>query len=47
VRDIPENWSRAGNTLIYMTLGAERTLRAFCDQARENVGRSSRCERHD
>jgi Tol biopolymer transport system component len=29
VRDIPENWSRAGNTLLYMTLGAERTFWAL------------------
>ena len=25
-RDIPESWSRAGNTLLYMTLGKERTF---------------------
>ncbi len=29
VRDIPENWSRAGNTLLYLTLGAERTFWAL------------------
>ena len=28
-RDIPENWSRAGNTLLFMTLGNERTFWAL------------------
>jgi Tol biopolymer transport system component len=28
-RDIAENWSREGNTLIFMTLGQERTLSAL------------------
>jgi Tol biopolymer transport system component len=28
-RDIPENWSRAGNTLLYLTLGNERTFWAL------------------
>ena len=28
-RDLPENWSRAGNTLLYMTLGKDRTFWAF------------------
>ena len=29
VRDIPENWSRVGNMLLYLTLGAERTFWAL------------------
>jgi Tol biopolymer transport system component len=29
VRDIPENWSRAGNTLIYMTLGGVQSFRTL------------------
>jgi Tol biopolymer transport system component len=28
-RDIPEHWSRAGNTLLYLTLGKERTFWAL------------------